>query len=252
MQPVKGSWTYGATDPNISKLKSALQEDASRTSLVSFDPGEYQDKLFGIILRLQQLSKTLAAIHANETTKAQALQYNERVFLLERQLLLSVVAADEQQPPPHGAPLPFACLIMRSFCHAAYIYIYSTLHSTLRDLPLQSPFFGVFVERLHISLSHQDLFLAWCSTSPVMLLWVVVVGAIAAHRRPQRTWFMTQLTSICLTLRIPDLKKLRGLLEEMMWVQGALDSALRSLWSELMQLWTPTSTNDLMISSNLI
>ena len=238
MQPIKETWTYCATDPNISKLKSALQEDSSGTSLVSLDSGEYQQNVFGIIYKLQQLSKTLAAIHANMTTKTQALQYNERVFLLERQLLLAVVTADEQQPPPRV--LPFEVLIMRSFYHAAYIYIYSTLHSTLRDLPLQSPFFGIFVGRLHISLSHQDLFLAWCSNNPVMLLWVVVVGAIAAHRRPQRAWFMTRLANVCLALRISDLKKLRGLLGEMMWVGGALDSSLRSLWSELMLIWAPS------------
>lgn len=245
MQPIKGTWIYSATDPNISKLKSTLQQNSSGTSLVSFDSGEYQDNVYGIILRLQHLSRTLAAIHANKTTKAEALQYNERVFLIERQLLLSLVT-DEQRS--HGS-FPFEYLIMQSFCHAAYIYLYSTLHSTLRDLPLQSPFFGIFVERLRIALSHGDLFHAWCSTKPVMLLWVVAVGAIAAHRRPQRAWFMTQLTSVCLALSISDLNKLRRLLEKMMWVEGPLNSSLRTLWSELMQIWTP---NDSMIPSGLV
>lgn len=233
MKPIKDT-SYSATDPNISKLKSVLQEDYSGTSLVSVDSGEYQDNVFGIILGLQRLSRTLAAIHANKTTKVEAMQYNERVFLLERQLLLSLVT-DEQ---PHGFPFEF--FIMRSFSHAAYIYIYSTLHSTLRDLPLQSPFFGTFVKRLHTALSHREFFLAWCSTSPVMLLWVLVVGAVAAYKRPQRAWFMTQLTSLCLPLKITDFKKLCGLLEEMMWVEGSLNSSLKTLWSELLQIWTPT------------
>lgn len=238
MRPTKGSWEYSATDPSISKLKSTLQEDYCGTSLVSVDSDEYQDNVFGIILGLQQLSRTLAAIHANKTTKTKALQFNERVFLLERQLLLSLVT-DEQ---PCGFPFEF--FVMRSFSHAAYIYIYSTLHSTLRDLPLQSPFFGIYVERLRIALSHREFFLGWRNTSPVMLLWVLVVGAIAAYRRPQRAWFMTQLAGVCLALKISDLKKLRGLLEEMMWIEGALNSSLGTLWSELMQIWTP---NDLMV-----
>ena len=242
MKPIKETYYYSATDPNISKLRSSLQEDDCGIPLISVDSGEYQENVFGIILGLQQLSRTLAAIHADKTTQTQALQFNEQVFLLERQLLLSLVT-DEQQP--HRFPFKF--FIMRSFSHAAYIYIYSTLHSTLRDLPLQSPFFGIFVERLRIALSHPEFFLTWCSTSPVMLLWVLVVGAVAAYRRPQRAWFKTQLTSVCLALKISDLKRLRGLLEEMMWMEGALDSSLRTLWSELKQTWTPP--NDLMISN---
>jgi hypothetical protein len=223
---------FSATDLNISRLKSALQDDCSGTCVVSADSGDDQDDVFGIIFGLQQLSRTLAAIHANKTTVTEALQFNERVFLLERQLLLSLVS-DEQT-----RGLPLEIFILRCFSHAAYIYIYSTLHSTLRDLPLKFPFFGIFVERLQAALDQPEFFLAWCSTSPVMLLWVLVVGAIAAHRRPQRSWFLTQLTSVCIPLKISDFQKLRGLLEEMMWVSGALDSSLTTLWSEL-QTWTP-------------
>lgn len=241
MKQIHGTPYYSATDLNISKLKSVLQDDYSGTSLVSVDSGEYQDNVFGIILGLQQLSRTLAAIRANQTTVIEAMKFNERVFLLERQLLLSLVT-DEQ---PHGYPLEF--FIMRSFSHAAYIYIYSTLHSTLRDLPLQMPFFGIFVERLQAALHDGEFFLAWCNTSPVILLWVLVVGTIAADRRPQRGWFMTQLTSVCLSLRISDFNKLRGLLQEMMWVDGALDSSLKALWSEL-QRWTSYSLDDLLTS----
>lgn len=242
MKQIQGTSYYSATDPNITKLKSVLQDDHPGTSLIPVDSDEYQDNVFGIILGLQQLSRTLAAIHANETTVKEAMQFNERVFFLERQLLLSLVT-DEQ---PHGYPFEF--FLMRSFSHAAYIYIYSTLHSTLRDLPLQMPFFGIFVERLQAALHDGEFLLAWCSTSPVMLLWVLVVGTIAADRRPQRDWFMNQLTSVCLSLKISDFNKLRDLLREMMWVDGALDSSLKALWSEL-QRWTAYSLDDLLLTT---
>lgn len=224
----------------MSKLKNALEDEDIEASLVTVNSSENQDNVFGIILGLQQLSTTLAAIHANKTTVTEALQFNERVFLLERQLLLSLVSSDEpkghQQASSQDHPtIPLEHFIRRSFSHAAYIFIYSTLHSTLRDLPLQSPFFGTFVQRLHTALNQNPggFFHVWRSTSPVMLLWVLVVGAVAAYRRPERPWLMEQLTSVCLLLKIHDLAKLRELLEEMMWVEGALDAALKTLWAEV-------------------
>lgn len=220
---------YSTKHLNISRPKSASQNGYS-ASLASADTGKNQDDLFGILFRLQQLTRTLADIHAHKTTLTEAVMYNDGVFLLERQLLLSLVSGEQ----PHGSPLEI--FILQSFTHAAYIYLYSTLHSTLRDLPLKSPFFGIFVERLHTALDHPEFFSTWCSASPVMLLWVLVVGGIASYRRPQRAWFMIQLTSVCFNLKISDSKSLRGLLQETMWVDGALDSSLSTLWSELCML----------------
>lgn len=212
-------------------VTSFPRDDSSDSSSAS-GSDEHQEDVFDVIRGLQRLSRTLAAVHVGITTHQEATLFNESVFMLERQLLLSLTA-DE-----HSHLFPLDGFMLQSFSHAAYIFIYSTLHSTMRDLPLKCPFFGIFVERLEKSLNDPDLLSAWSQTNPVMLLWVLVVGAVAAFKRPQRRWFITQLAEHCVSMKIFNLGQMKGLLADTMWVDGALDSALKTLWTEI-QGWLP-------------
>lgn len=207
------------------------QEDDSTSLLVSTGQGEFQNDITNVFQGLQQLSRTLAAVRSSKTKHLDALVFIDKVLVLERQLLLSLISNDL----PHTSPLD--TFILQSCTHAAFIYIYSTLHTTIRDLPLRSPFFGILIGRLRTALDHSGFLLAWSHTNPIMLLWVLVVGAAAAYRRPQRPWFVTQLTGVCAILNIQGLEEMRLSLRKMMWVDGALDSTLKDLWPELQFQW---------------
>lgn len=207
-------------------------DEQSETSLVCSGPGQYQKEVADIFQGLQQLSTTLAAVHSGRIKHLDALLFNEKIFGLERRLLLSLISTDRQ----HVSPLDN--FILQSCSHAAFIYIFSTLHSTIRDLPLRAPFFGVLTERLRTALNHTGFLLAWSHANSVMLLWVLVVGAVAAYRRPQRSWFVTQLIGVCAILKIQNLDDMKIHLDKMMWMDGALNSALTVLWSELQSQWS--------------
>lgn len=227
----KSSTDSSLTELDVHNSDNVPGDENSENSLVCIGPGQYQNDVANIFQGLQQLSRILAAVHSSKTKPLDALLFNEKIFVLERRLLLSLISSDRQ----HVSPLDN--FILQSCSHAAFIFIFSTLHSTIRDLPLRAPFFRILIERLRDALDHTGYLLAWSHTNAIMLLWVLVVGAAAACRRPQRPWFVTQLTGVCAILKIQNLDEMKTHLEKMMWMNGALNSELTVLWSELQSQW---------------
>lgn len=169
---------------------------------------------------LQQLSRVL--VSADLAVK-DAILYSESVYVYERRLLHCLLASYQSNTRP------LADFILRSYVWAAFIYTYSTL----RRYQLSSMFYGIFVKRLRGVLNHTEFLRQWSYSNPAMLLWVLVVGAVAAKRRPQRTWFVSQLKPVCAVLNIASAEQMRWLLQQFIWAGCELGLGLNALWAEL-------------------
>ena len=193
--------------------------DYSRSSLVSMPEGDEWDNS-QIVLCLQQLSwVSLLA----DSAQMDAILYTESLYVYERRLLYSLLASYQSNIRP------FADFILRSYIWAAFIYSYSTL----RQYHLPALFYGTFIERLTGALNHTEFLKKWSHTNPILLLWVLVVGAVAAKGRSQRAWLVSQLKPVCVILKISSAEQIRWYLEQFVWVGGALGHGLNALWAEL-------------------
>jgi hypothetical protein len=67
-----------------------------------------------------------------------------------------------------------------------------------------------------------------------VLLWILVLGGIAALDTPERHWFATQLALIARMLDIDDWESVEDVLRSFLWLDSACGQGGRLLWSEAM------------------
>lgn len=193
-------------------------KDLARTMGLS----ERQEGLVKIFQQMRQLSGFVSASNISNK-KALIASFSERVFILERQLLLLSVSDD-----------PLTTSAMESFINgacrnAAFIYIYVAL----REVPLGGHLYSTFVGRLRSALDGTGFMLVWSNTHPTMLLWVLVIGGMAAIGRPERSWFVSQLVGVCMILKLQSLQGMKRILRDITWVEGLYDGLMKTLWTEI-------------------
>jgi hypothetical protein len=90
------------------------------------------------------------------------------------------------------------------------------------------------VQRLKaaIEVSGTESYGAECSE---VLLWILVLGGIAALDKPERSWFVSQLALLVERLKI-DWAAAERILETFLWLEIACSSSGRRLWSEVLNL----------------
>ena len=99
---------------------------------------------------------------------------------------------------------------------AAIIFI----DNHLRDIAFNARLIGRHVARLKLSI---ELFLdqpsnfTLCPTIPRTILWALYVGGIAAGNRPERNWFVTQLSERCDLLELNSWEDAEGVLKSFLW-----------------------------------
>lgn len=169
---------------------------------------------------LQQLNRVSVLA---SSAQMDAILYTESIYVYERRLLYSLLASYQSNTRP------FVDFVLRSYIWAAFIYSYSAL----RQFHLPALFFGTFVERLRGTLNHSEFLIKWSHTNPILLIWVLVVGAVAAKGRSQRAWLVSQLKPVCVILKITSPDQMRRCLEQFVWADGALGHGLIALWVEL-------------------
>lgn len=75
-----------------------------------------------------------------------------------------------------------------------------------------------------------------CASSPAadtLLIWILVLGAIAAEQNPERPWFVAALGNELRRASILYWEMLRDKLKEVLWFDRACEQAGRRLWAEI-------------------
>ena len=183
---------------------------------------ERQTGLIKIFQQMRQLSHYVSTSIINEK-RAHVTSYSQRIYTLERQLLLLSISGDTMSTSPMES------FINRSCRSAAFVYIYAAL----RDVPLGGRLFDKFVERLRSALDHPGFMLAWSNSHPSMLLWVLVLGSLAATGRPERSWFVSQFVGVCMILNLQSLQEMLRVLQNITWVKGFHEGLVEKLWTEV-------------------
>jgi hypothetical protein len=183
---------------------------------------ERQEGLVKIFQQMRQLSGFVSACSVNNK-EALITSFSERVYMLERQLLLLSVSGDPLSTSPLESFINGSC---RS---AAFIYIYVAL----REVPIGGHLYSTFIERLRSALDHSGFVLAWSNAHPSTLLWVLVIGGMAAIGRPERFWFVSQLAGVCMILKLQTLQDMKHIVRDIAWVEGLYDGLMKTLWTEI-------------------
>ncbi len=193
-------------------------KDLARTMGLS----ERQEGLVKVFQQMRQLSAFVSASNISKE-KASISLFSERVYIIERQLLLLAVSGDPLSTSPMESFVNGACR------NAAFVYIYAAL----REVPLGGSLYNIFVERLRSALGCTSFMLAWSNTHPSMLLWVLAIGGMVAIGRPERPWFVSQLAGVCTILKLQTLQDMKDTLRDITWVEGLYEGLMQTLWTEI-------------------
>lgn len=88
-------------------------------------------------------------------------------------------------------------------------------------------------QQLHSVLQHPTASALWTSPSTrIPLVWVLILGGIAATNTPHRPFFVTNLSETARRSGLTSFQDVKGILEMMLWYDVACDEAAESLWLE--------------------
>jgi hypothetical protein len=120
----------------------------------------------------------------------------------------------------------------RTVCLAAQIYV----NRVLRTFSRGALFLDRLAERLKIGIEVTLSIAPPHTKMPACMLWVAVLGALAARDGPLRVWFVEFVYSGCHDMGLGVWRDLQGLLGSFLWPDSYLDSDAFSMWKEVEQL----------------
>jgi len=141
-----------------------------------------------------------------------------------QQKLLSLPASEELNSVPSSSPKPNiyeCCRLTALIFGVAVVYPVPNSHIVFEKL----------VQRLKVAITLLDIKAFGIDLSGV-LLWMVVLGGIAAFDTPERSWFASQLAFIVRRLDIEEWVEMENILETFLWLESACDQGGRLLWDE--------------------
>jgi len=92
----------------------------------------------------------------------------------------------------------------------------------------------VYVARLKAAIEDTNILSSSCQPKSVSdtLLWIFVLGGIAAIDKPERPWFVTQLGLLVKTLKV-DWNCIKEVLDPFLWLDSACGDSGRHLWTQV-------------------
>ena len=97
--------------------------------------------------------------------------------------------------------------------------------------PVAGPFESL-TERLLVALSE----IKSCGeplSSSKLLLWILVMGAVAAIGLPKRQWFLRRIHDLLQTLAVEDWKDMKVILQSFLWLPSTNDFDGQEVWAEM-------------------
>jgi hypothetical protein len=141
-----------------------------------------------------------------------------------QQRLLSLPASEELEisPPSSSQPNIYECCRLTALIYGvAVVYPIPNSHDVFQEL----------VRRLMDTIQNVDIKMFGIDLFGV-LLWMVVLGGIAALNTPERPWFTSKLAFIVRRLDIEEWAEMENILGTFLWLECACSQAGRELWDE--------------------
>jgi len=141
-----------------------------------------------------------------------------------QQRLLSLPASEELEisPPSSSQPNIYECCRLTALIYGvAVVYPIPNSHDVFQEL----------VRRLMDAIQNVDIKMFGIDLFGV-LLWMVVLGGIAALNTLERPWFASKLAFIVRRLDIEEWAEMENILDTFLWLECACSQAGRELWDE--------------------
>jgi hypothetical protein len=147
-----------------------------------------------------------------------------RTRLAVQQTLLLLPTSEELSRIPWSSPKPNiyeCCRLTALIFGVAVVYPIPNSYNVLLEL----------VQRLKAAIELVGIVTFGIDLYGV-LLWMLVLGGIAATDKPQRPWFVSQLALVTRKLDIIDWGGIEDILESFLWLESACGHGGRELWGE--------------------
>ena len=118
------------------------------------------------------------------------------------------------------------------------------IYSALCVMPLRAAPFAELVRRIRSAFDEQDFRREW-DDAPRLMVWILVMIAIAAIGMPDRLWATAKLDRCLRHLRIDTWDDLQSLLSDFLWLPITNEIDGLNLWDELETSNPLASTSDL-------
>ena len=151
-----------------------------------------------------------------------------RTAIQKRLLLLP--SDEELSVMPLFSPCLYeACRLAGLIFSIAVVFPVPKTYATLRTLSL----------RLKVSIEKSEIVRSRSSEVQYVLLWMLILGGVAALNKAERPWFVSQLVALVRILEI-DWDGVEEIMENFLWLESACGSGGQLLWSEVMEYrdWT--------------
>jgi hypothetical protein len=90
-------------------------------------------------------------------------------------------------------------------------------------------------QRLKASIEKFEIFGPKSLKVQYVLMWMLIIGGIAALDKAERPWFVSELVTLVRALEI-DWNSVEGILEGFLWLESACSAGGELLWSEVMEV----------------
>lgn len=111
---------------------------------------------------------------------------------------------------------------------AMSIYGMGVVFPILKAAPMKQ-----LVSDLYVALEQSGLKASIWTDCNWLLLWILMVGGIAAERRWERKWYVIQLGRVAARKSLSSYDEVREQLARILWLPEACETAGRSVWQEV-------------------
>jgi len=126
--------------------------------------------------------------------------------------------------------------LYESIRHTAFIYSAAVTF----PLPALSGHFHKLVAILQPLLESSKSDPCW-RHCPTTLLWILILGGVAASGTKEREWFVRNIATVTKILKIDSWEQVTEVLEGFLWLDSACDAGGRILWAEVTRRKLPRS-----------
>lgn len=118
--------------------------------------------------------------------------------------------------------------LYESIRHAAFIYSAAVTF----PLPALSGHFHTLAEILQKLLEASKFDSCW-RHYPKTLLWILILGGIAASDTKERDWFVKSISIVAKILKIGTWEEVTEIVESFLWLESACGFGGRILWADV-------------------
>lgn len=180
------------------------------------------EHFLGIIGLLVDLTITIDCHHRGVKQITDQTKFIDRRNSIQHQLL-SLPFGSDLKEGELGSRSVYECVRLATLIYSVGVTF---------PLPTMTGVFRRLASRLMIELEASRHDPAWVSTSQ-SLLWVLVLGGIAAQGTEHRSWYVQNLLLVSSASKVLTWRQILDEVKTFLWLDSACENGGRELWSEM-------------------